>query len=51
MNYLKNKFLLKIQILYYDTNDVSEGNDIDKTSASKKCNICHYWYFFNKDLN
>ena len=35
MNYLKNKFLYKIQILYYDRVDVSEGTDINKTSASK----------------
>ena len=25
--------------------DVSEGIDISKTSASKKCMFCHYWYF------
>ena len=29
-------------MLYYDRTDVSEGIDINKTSASKKCNICHY---------
>ena len=48
MNYLKNKFLYKIQILYYDRVDVSEGTDINKTSASKQCAICRYWYFLNK---
>ena len=21
---------------------------INKTSESKNCNICHYWYFLNK---
>ena len=26
----------------------SEGIDIDKTSLSRECLICHYWYF--KDL-
>ena len=36
---LKNNFLYKIQILYYDRIDVSEGNDINKTSALKECNI------------
>ena len=27
--------------------DVSEGIDINKTSASKQGNICHYWYFLS----
>ena len=22
-----------------------------KTSASKECNICQYWYFFDKNFN
>ena len=25
--------------------DVSEGIDTNKTSASKECMLCHYWYF------
>ena len=25
-----------------------EGIDINKTNASKECDICHYWYF--KDI-
>ena len=29
----------------YDTIDISEGIDINKTNVSKKCDICHYWYF------
>ena len=33
-------------MLYYDRIDVSEGIDVNKTSASK-CDICHYWYFLN----
>ena len=32
-------------MLYFNRIDVSEGTDVNKTSASKKCNICHYWYF------
>ena len=28
--------------------DVSEGTDVNKTSKSKECNICHYWYFLDK---
>ena len=35
-------------MLYYDRIDVSERLDINKTSASKECDICHYWYFLNK---
>ena len=33
---------------YYDRIDVSEGIDINKTSASQECNICHCWYFLDK---
>ena len=25
--------------------DVLEGSDTNKTSASKECMLCHYWYF------
>ena len=32
-------------MLYYDGIDVSEGIDINITSASKQCDICHYWCF------
>ena len=31
--------------------NISEGIDINKTSASKECNICHYWYFLDKNYN
>ena len=34
-------------MLYFDRNDVSEGTGVNKTSASKECNICHYWYSLN----
>ena len=34
-------------MLYFDRIDVSEGIDDNKTSASKKFDICHYWYSFN----
>ena len=27
--------------------DISKGIDFNKTSASKECDICHYWYFLN----
>ena len=32
-------------MLEYDKIDISEGIDINKTNASKECDICHYWYF------
>ena len=35
-------------MLYFDRIDVSEGIDVNKTNASKKCDICHYWYFLDK---
>ena len=28
-------------MLYYDRIDVSEGIDVNKTSASKECDACH----------
>ena len=34
-------------ITNFDRIDVSEGIDVNKTSASKECDICHYWYFLN----
>ena len=34
-------------MLYYDRIDVSERIYVNKTSASKECDICHYWYFSN----
>ena len=36
MNY-KNAAVQKI--------DVSEGIDVNKTTASKECEVCHYWLF------
>ena len=37
--------------LEYDKIDISEGIDINKTSASKECDICHYCYFLDKNFN
>ena len=25
--------------------DASEGSDVNKTSTSKECELCHYWFF------
>ena len=35
-------------MLQYQKIDVSEGIDLNKTSASKECQLCHYWFF--KDI-
>ena len=29
-------------MLEYDRIDISEGIDVNKTNASKECDICHY---------
>ena len=36
-------------MLEYNRIDILEGIDINKTSSSKECDICHYWYF--KDID
>ena len=38
-------------MLEYDRVDISEGIDTDKTSVSKECSVCHYWYFLDKNFN
>ena len=35
-------------MLEHDRIDISERIDVNKTSASKECDICHFWYF--KDI-
>ena len=35
-------------MLRYQKIDVSEGIDIDNTSATKESELCHYWFF--KDI-
>ena len=34
-------------MLYFSRIDVSQGNDVNKTSESNECDICHYRYFLN----
>ena len=34
-------------MLYFDRIDISEDNDVNKTSVSKECHTCYYWYFSN----
>ena len=37
-------------MLEYNRIDISEGIDVNKTSESKECDICHYWYFKHIDF-
>ena len=32
-------------MLYYDIIDISKITDLAKSNNSKKCMICHYWFF------
>ena len=32
-------------MLQYEKISVLEGIDVNKTSVSKECKLCHYWYF------
>ena len=34
-----------MKILQYEKISISEGTDTNKTSAPKKCMLCHCWYF------
>ena len=38
-------------MLEYDRIDFSEGIDINKANTSKECDICHYWYFLDKNFD
>ena len=38
-------------MLEYDKIDISEGIDINKISASNGSDVCHYWYFLNKNFS
>ena len=35
-------------MLCHDRIDISERIGLNKTSESKECNICCYWYFLNE---
>ena len=37
-----------IKMLYFDRFDISEGIDVNTTSVSKECDICHYCHFLNE---
>ena len=39
-------------MLEYERIHVLEGIDANKSpDKSKECDICHYWYFFDKNFN
>ena len=42
---------MNYKMLEYNITDISEGIDINKTSASKESNICRYWYLLDKTFN
>ena len=42
---------MNYKMLEYDRIDISENIDMNKTSSSKKCGICHYWYLLDKKFN
>ena len=33
--------------MYFNRIDIFEGNDVDKTNASKEFDIFYYWLFLN----
>ena len=50
VNFIHNFFRLcfvwvSIKMLQYQKIDASEGIDANKTSASKECELWHYWFF------
>ena len=40
-----------MKMLQYQKVDVSEGIDVNKTSESEKCELCHYWFLKMLDSN
>ena len=38
-------------MLEYDKIDISEGIDVNKTSNSRECSFCHYYYFLDINFN
>ena len=44
--FLEDAFVwVSANILQYQKIDASEEIDVNKTSASKECELCHYWFF------
>ena len=38
-------------MLEYDRINLSEGIDVKKTSSSRECSFCHYYYFLDINFN
>ena len=38
-------------MIYFDRIDVSEGINVNKTSASRECDFCPYRHFLNLNFN
>ena len=38
-------------MLEYDRIEISKVIDVNKSSNSKECGLCHYWYFIDKNFN
>ena len=41
---------MNYKMLEFDRIDISKRVDINKTDISKKCDICHCWYFLDKSF-
>ena len=42
---------MNYKMLEYGRIDISEDLDMNKTSASKEWDVCHYWYFLDKKFS
>ena len=38
-------------MLEYERIDIFEEIDLNESDGSKECDICHYWYFLDKNFN
>ena len=38
-------------MLAYERIDISDGIDVTMSDESKKCMLCHYWYFLDKSFS
>ena len=38
-------------MLVYERIDISDEINVNKSYESKKCTLCHYWYFLDKSFS